>query len=147
MTDKPQTPNTLPEKSSELVPQRHGGAISPGNPGNRGGSGRPPSVVRERARSAFYDRIPALEKLADNDRAEDRDRIRAIDTLGKYGLHTGRLDIEEVRTRLARTIAKVEELCEPTTASRLLAALDLIWNPNAANRANGTIEPSPGTPG
>lgn len=139
MTDKPEPQQPLPEKTATLVPQPKGGALlAGGKPGNAGGSGRPPSIVRDRARSSFYDRIPMLEKIADQPGVEPRDRIRAIDTLGKYGLHTGRLDIEEVRTRLARTIAKIEELADPQTAARLLAALDQVWNPSrsTANTAN-----------
>jgi hypothetical protein len=87
--------------------------------------------------------VPKLEKIANgenytceqcgykagNKQAEDRDVIRAIDTLGRYGLMTGRLDLEEVRARLHRTIAKIEELCDPDTAARILSAIDPIWNP------------------
>ncbi len=36
-------------RKSDLVPQRHGGALSPGNPGNKGG-GRPSNEFRARMR-------------------------------------------------------------------------------------------------
>ena len=103
-----------------------------------------PSYVRERCRRSFVERVNTLEAIADRagyecsecghregGAAEDRDVIRAIDTLGKYGLMTGRLDVEEVRVRLARTLQKVEELADPETAERILKALEPIWNPTS----------------
>ncbi len=121
---------TIPDKlpTGALTPQPQGGALRNGG-SNSGGPGAPPSVVRERSRSSFYKLIPRLEKIAGSEDAENRDVIRAIDTLGRYGLMTGRLDLEEVRARLHRTIAKIEELCDPDTASRVLSAIDPIWNP------------------
>ena len=141
-----QSPEPLetPRDGSQLAPQPHGGAIRVGNPkGHVAGPGAPPSIVRERCRSSFLALVPKLEKIANgenytceqcgykagNKQAEDRDVIRAIDTLGRYGLMTGRLDLEEVRARLHRTIAKIEELCDPDTAARILSAIDPIWNP------------------
>ncbi len=79
------TPATKPKP--ELLPQPHGGALrGGGKPGNRGGTGRPPSVIRERCRGSFEDRIVVLEEIADNPKASASDRIRALDLLGKYGL-------------------------------------------------------------
>ena len=113
-----------------LVPQPHGGALlTGGKPGNKGGTGRAPSVVRERCRGSFYERVHILEKIADLPGVDPRDRVRALDVLGKYGLMTGRLDVEEVRARLARTVQTITELAEPDVAERLLTALDRIWNP------------------
>jgi hypothetical protein len=61
----------------------HGGV-----PGHRGGSGRPPSLIRERCRGAFARRVKVLEEIADDPTVPTRDRIRAIDLLGKHGLGT-----------------------------------------------------------
>ena len=81
------TPATNPKP--ELLPQRHGGALrGGGKPGNRGGTGRPPSVIRERCRGSFEDRIVVLEEIADDAKANAGDRIRALDLLGQYGLGT-----------------------------------------------------------
>ena len=52
---------TAPVKIGDLVPQSHGGALRRGNPGNAGGSGRPPKVVQAASR-ALYDSV--LAKLA-----------------------------------------------------------------------------------
>ena len=77
-------------KVGELVPQKHGGAIRKGaKPGtNRGGTGRPPSLIRQRLRGSFDDRIRVLEEIADDPTVSASDRMRAIDLLAKYGLGT-----------------------------------------------------------
>jgi hypothetical protein len=132
----------------QLVPQPHGGALATGGiPGNAGG-GRPPSIVRERCRRGFDRRIPVLEAIADGEpvqkmrlpdgeeleavvSASPADRIRAMDVLGRYGLATGRLDLEDVRLRLARTLQRITEVCDPETAESLLTALEQMWDPPA----------------
>ena len=85
-------PQKTTAKTTALIPQAHGGALRPGGTlGNRGG-GRPPDVVRERARDAFYTQIPTLEKIAEgklkhrNVTPNFDQRMKAIDQLGKYGL-------------------------------------------------------------
>ena len=57
--------------------------LNVGNPGNKGGPGRPKSEIRARCAAAFDARIPILEKIADND--EHHEQSKAIDMLGKYG--------------------------------------------------------------
>ena len=52
---------TAPVKIGDLIPQSHGGALRRGNPGNVGGSGRPPKAVQAASR-ALYDSV--LAKLA-----------------------------------------------------------------------------------
>ncbi len=79
-----------------LRPQPHGGALFHGGvPGHRGGTGRPPSAIRERCRGGFDRRIRVLEEIADDPLMPTRDRIRAIDLLGKYGLGTHQEKPEE----------------------------------------------------
>jgi len=70
------------------------GALKTGNPGNEGGTGRPDLAVRSRALAFFEKRLPVLDQIAGKAKARPRDRIAAIDKLGKYaGLerveHTG----------------------------------------------------------
>ena len=79
-------------KTMALVPQSHGGALNPGGTlGNRGGTGRPPDLIRQRCREAFDKRIPILEKIADDkvrkgsEQPRVRDRIMALDALAKHG--------------------------------------------------------------
>lgn len=59
-----------------------------------------------------------------------KDRSQAVDILGKYGLTAGRVDQEEVRLRLARTVQKITDLTDPKLAETILTALEKIWDPN-----------------
>ncbi len=86
-----------------MVAQEHGGALkSGGTPGNKGGTGRPPSAIREHCRGSFAERVAILEAIADGEplpmtkidgdetitiqvSAAIRERTQAIDMLGKYG--------------------------------------------------------------
>lgn len=64
-----------------LIPQPHGGALrAGGKPGNRGGSGVPPSALRDRLRDSMADRIPVIESIADGE-ATVRKEFRVIDVL------------------------------------------------------------------
>jgi hypothetical protein len=72
-----------------LVPQAHGGALLAGGlPGHRGGTGRPPSALRERMRGALEDRVHIAEEIADDPNVSPADRVRALDFLARYGLGT-----------------------------------------------------------
>lgn len=73
----------------KLIPQPHGGALLPGAGGGpQPGAGRPPSVIRERLRGSFAERIKILEAIADDPEVSPSDRVKAIDMLAKYGLGT-----------------------------------------------------------
>ena len=132
MPNPPNDPPKSPEKSpaGELVPQPHGGALRNGStPGtNAGGTGRPPSAIREKLRGSFSNRIATLERIADDDGQTTADRIRALDLLAKYGLGTTReLTVETVRGRLEETIRAIEETLAPEEAEKLLDRLETIW--------------------
>lgn len=49
-------------------------------------AGRPPSEIRAILRQSFYDRIPMLQRIADNEELSPSDRMKAADMLAKYGL-------------------------------------------------------------
>ena len=87
-----------------MVAQEHGGALkSGGTPGNKGGTGRPPSAIREHCRGSFAERVKVLETIADGEVIEKMlvegsdgeievmksarvtDRLKAIELLAKYG--------------------------------------------------------------
>ena len=84
------------KSESKSVALTRGGPFVPGPDPRRGrgpkpgapNAGRPPSVIRERCRGSFEDRIAVLEEIADDPKANAGDRIRALDLLGKYGLGT-----------------------------------------------------------
>lgn len=59
--------------------------LNVGNPGNKGGTGRPKSEVRARCVGAFDARISVAEEILDDPDSTPADRLRALDLLGKYG--------------------------------------------------------------
>lgn len=125
-------------KDPELVPQSHGGALlSGGQPGNKGGPGRPPSKVRALAREEFFEAIPELAKIARGGgkrgkKEETADRLRAIDILGKYGLGQARgLDEEQfegIVLQMASVVqARLNAALPRETADKVLEALFEDW--------------------
>jgi len=66
-------------------PGRNGGTLKTGNPGNRGGPGRPRSAIRAAALRAFDERLPLLTAIADNDGQRAADRLKALALLARYG--------------------------------------------------------------
>jgi hypothetical protein len=139
--------------SPPLRPQPHGGALLAGGlPGNRGGPGAPPSVVRERARTAFHQRIPVLEQIADGQltvairqrcpgcgheptpaateviarEVRPADQVAAMRELGRVGMGE-RISVEDVRIRLTETVTTIREVLPPTLAEAVIDRLDPIW--------------------
>lgn len=99
----------LPAHLPALRPQPHGGALFHGGvPGHRGGTGRPPSAIRERCRGGFDRRIKVLEEIADDPSLPTRDRIRAIDVLGKYGLGAHQEKLQEEDKQVVVFITREE---------------------------------------
>lgn len=95
---------TLAPKTSEievgtLVPQPHGGALLNGNPNLQAGPGVLSHAVRQVCLEKFQRHIPTLDAIADGTlkqkitvkgvemevEPELRDRIAAIEKLGKFG--------------------------------------------------------------
>jgi hypothetical protein len=71
-----------------------------------------------------------LEQIADGElRARASDRIRAIDLLGRYGMRSTPVDLQEVRARLARTAYMITELADADAVETILTALETIWHP------------------
>lgn len=56
--------NTGVNTGGQLHPQPHGGALRAGNPGNRGGTGRPPNALREQGRAGLEEGLPLLCAIA-----------------------------------------------------------------------------------
>ena len=100
-----------------------------GNPGNAGGTGRPPSVLRERLRGSLEQRVGVLEAIADDPEVDPQDRIRAIDVMGKYGIGTLReLSVDQVRERLQQTVSVIRAtLSSKAEAADVLSQMRDIW--------------------
>lgn len=130
------------------MPAHGNGMIRSGSlPGtNAGGTGRPPSVLRERLRGSFADRVSTLEQIADGSAiqrmkigdtvtdtlisADVPDRLKAIDLMAKYGLGTQKeVTVEDVRDRLTRTLAVIREEFgdQPDKVARTFARLRPVW--------------------
>jgi hypothetical protein len=118
--------NESPDVRPEMVPQPHGGALKVGNPGNRGGTGRPPSEIRQRLRGAFEDRIPILEDIADSATASASDRMKAVDLMAKYGLGK-EVSAEDVRMKLGETLDLLRRELDPETYARITKQMREVW--------------------
>lgn len=122
-----------------------GGLLRTGNPGNKGGSGTPPSLLREQLRGSFAERIKTLESFADGTAvqklkspdgtelqteisADISDRIKAIDMLAKYGLGTLKeVSVENVRERVQATLTVIRQHTSPDQAITIINALRPLW--------------------
>jgi hypothetical protein len=69
-----------------MQPGRNGGKLLVG--GVHANAGRPPSELRAQMRGSLAQRIVIAEKIADNPKSSDSDRLRALDFLAKYGMGT-----------------------------------------------------------
>ena len=113
-----------------LVPQPHGGALYAGGvPGHDGkNAGRPPSALRERLRGSFAERVTVLEEIADDPNLDPQDRIRAVDTLAKYGLGTIKeISAEQVRERLRETLQVIRDALPDEEAVTIINRLRGVW--------------------
>lgn len=113
--------------SSALVPQPHGGALvrggRRGNRGNRSAIGRPPSVIREKLRGSFQDRIPLLEQIIDGSVVQ-KTRVRVHDVLPHLTCkNCGEQQIAPTDPAKSEDV-EVEAMVSATPKDRI-AALDL----------------------
>lgn len=131
------------------VPQAHGGVLVPGAGGGpQPGAGRKPSAIRELCRVEFARRIPLLAKLADgvpvetvlktgnklkdvtrsSASADVGERIRAMETLAKYGLGTVKeVSVENVRERVKDTLGVIARHTSPDQHDAICAELRDVW--------------------
>jgi hypothetical protein len=113
---------------SATMPGRNGGTLRRGNPGNAGGTGQPPSAIREKLRGSFEKRVKVLETIADDKTADACDRIRAVDTMAKYGLGALQdVPADEVRDRVSATIDAIRGTVTPEVAELIFTKLRGIW--------------------
>lgn len=120
---------TTTPTAPSLVPQPHGGALLTGGvPGNAGGTGRPPSAIRASLREDFDRRRVILNEIADDKEAPRSERIKAVETIGKFGLGNAKeLTVEHVRERLAITLGILREELTEDAYERIRARLKPVW--------------------
>lgn len=170
-TGEESTNETAKPVIGSLVPQKRGGALLYGNPGNGNNlsPGRPPSLVRDAYRQSFADRLPVLQAIADGEpvvayrldlrqilphlacnhcgaalelrtgaptsvrwtvqgSAAPKDRVQAIDVMGKYGLGALKeVSTEHVRAKVAATLDVIRRLVPLELAARIVDELRRIW--------------------
>lgn len=143
-TLKRQARESTEKTTGALIPQPHGGALRNGGT-NKGGTGRPPSIIREQLRGSFADRVAVLEKIADGEAvakmkapdgketeiqvsADIGDRLKAIDMLAKYGLGTVKeISVENVRDRVKQTLDVIRKHVSPEQMQAMTPELRQVW--------------------
>lgn len=91
-------------------------------------AGRPPSEVRAALRQAFADRLPIITGIADDAMLPPTDRLRALEVLARHGLGTvTELGVDDVRDKLAATVAAIRRTVPPDVAAPLLVELRTVW--------------------
>jgi hypothetical protein len=132
-----------------------GGKLKAGNPGNKGGRGRPPSAIRKLARETWWSLAPRFKKIAQGEPVPQAfvlsqgadpeggsrgstveiidappkvaDQVKAWVELGKLG--TGEnVSMEDVRERLEQQMSVIKaHVNDPEKAEALIQALSDVW--------------------
>lgn len=113
-------------ESPMMVPAHGNGLLKRG--GNHPRPGRPSDAIRRRLRGSLAERIPTLREIADNKDEDTKDRLKAIDLMGKYGLGSVKeLSVEHVRERLSSTLDIIRKHLSPEQAEALISELEPVW--------------------
>ena len=108
-------------------PGRNGGTLTAGNPGNKGGAGRPPNEIRALARKGLAFSVPALNKLAaafyreleDAERIEnDGERVVKLNSISRSIEQLIKINAELRQTGLP---SQTEDVTEPSTEEKIEA--------------------------
>ena len=104
-----------------LVPQPHGGALQVGNPGNAGGTGRPPNALRAAMRGNLDEVIPDLHKRWQE---KEIDAIQYAEFLAKYAIGPLKGVSDAELDRFASQVAEIVfQECGPEAFERVSARL------------------------
>jgi hypothetical protein len=70
----------------------------------------------------------AVREIAVVTGANPKDRVQAVDVMGKYGLGTMKeVSTETVRTKVGETIDLIRQHCSPELAARIILAMRSVW--------------------
>jgi hypothetical protein len=73
--------------------------------------------------------VTLAAEIADDPGLAASERLRALDLLGRYGLGTTRdVSVDDVKERLAETIAAVRRIVPAPYAEELLVKLRGVWS-------------------
>ena len=79
------TPSETPQ-ARQWMEGANGGKLQRGNPGNRGGTGRPRSELRSAMRKGLDAALPRLLDAIEDPATPIRDLIAAVNVLARYGI-------------------------------------------------------------
>jgi hypothetical protein len=115
------------EKSTDLIPQPHGGALKPGGtPGNAGGSGRPPSEIRAAMRRHLD--LEVLDDVLQKRKDGKLDTLDVAEFLAKYGLGTMKeVTVENVRERLRLTLEVLRRELSAPQLRIIIPQIEGVW--------------------
>lgn len=100
-----------------------------GVPGHRGGSGRPPALVREKlAQIVEANGVDLVGQVVrgELEEATVKDRLHAVDLAARIGLG-GRVDASWIRGRIALTLDVLEAQLPPELLETVLPQLEDVW--------------------
>lgn len=109
-----------------MMPAPQGGMLRRGNPGNKGGPGRPPKTVRNLCHKRFVKHLPKLDRALKKDTLKDSDLITALGMLAKYGSEPA-MPVSELRKRLQQQNTIIRELLDPDLAERVIQGIRPTW--------------------
>ena len=95
--------------ANHLNPQN----LTPGNPGNKGGTGRPKNRIRELCAEGFKKALPRIIDIAagDADGVSPGESVQGFNALGKYGVGEARVVLpDEFATALVDVLGDDERI-------------------------------------
>lgn len=118
--------NTGENLGSRVVPGPLGGMIrTGGNPGNKGGTGRPPSALRKLARDLYGEYLePTTRKIMDSENPMDaKTKVQVLDHYAKFGLGEAQQILADEMLEAVAT-ACVEFMPDREVREKFLARLE-----------------------
>ena len=100
--------------------QPHGGMLTPGNPGNKGGTGRPPNAIRKLYKELLegHAEVVATDILTGDN---PRNKVAMMDHLAKYSLGEVKQVMEEELMTAVMDVAY--KMLEPKQATAFVQAV------------------------
>jgi len=111
-----------------LIPQSNGkgSLLTGGMPGNAGGTGRPPSAIREAMRKHLD--LEVLDDVMAKRKAGDLDTLDVAEFLAKYGLGTMKeVTVENVRERLRLTLEVLRRELSAPLLRIIIPQIEGVW--------------------
>lgn len=116
------TSESVPSARTSLV--RRAQSVPPARRG-----GVPTSAIREKLRLSTSQRVTIIEGIADDPKASNNERLKALKLLLEYSIGRPReLDADSIRNKLVRTIEVLRDELPEELAAPILSRLKGIWS-------------------